>query len=293
MYNIKKAGHFQCKKGKCRMNANMNWTDLEHVIQTQGLKLLSGLVVLVIGIFLVHWIQKLTGRYLKKIKVEPTLESFLNNVIRIILYLVVILTAANVMGIPLISIITLIGSAGVAVSLALQGALSNLVGGVMLLLLKPIKVGEYVKFNDANSSIEGTVRAIGAFYTELIMPDNRRLSIPNSSLTNTPIVNFSREGTRRQDLNFTVSYDADIDEVFVVLKDLAAGDSRILRDPAPEVYLSEYGDSSVVFILRIWCASDDYWDVRYKLMENGKRALDKAGIEIPYPQMDVHIIGKQ
>ena len=187
------------------MNANMNWTDLEHVIQTQGLKLLSGLVVLVTGIFLVHWIQKLTGRYLKKIKVEPTLESFLNNVIRIILYLVVILTAANVMGIPLTSIITLIGSAGVAVSLALQGALSNLVGGVMLLLLKPIKVGEYVKFNDANSSIEGTVRAIGAFYTELIMPDNRRLSIPNSSLTNTPIVNFSREGTRRQDLNFTVS----------------------------------------------------------------------------------------
>ena len=272
------------------MNMNINWNDLGTILQAQGLKLLSGLVVLVIGFIIVHWIQKLSGRYLKKIKVEPTIGSFLNNVIRLILYLIVILTAANVVGIPLTSIITLIGTAGVAVSLALQGALSNLVGGVMLLLLKPIRVGEYVKINDANSSIEGTVRAIGAFYTELTMPDNRRLSIPNSSLTNTPIVNFSREGTRRQDLNFAVSYDADIDEVFAVLKNLAENDKRIFRDPAPAVYLSEYGDSSLVFILRIWCSNDDYWNIRYDLMENGKRALDKAGIEIPYPQLDVHIV---
>ncbi|MBQ6520360.1 MAG: mechanosensitive ion channel family protein [Anaerolineaceae bacterium] len=269
---------------------NMNWTDLGHVIQTQGLKLLSGLLVLLIGFLIVHWILKISGRYIKKIKVEPTLETFLNNVIRLVLYLIVILTAANVMGIPLTSIITLIGTAGVAVSLGLQGALSNLVGGVMLLLLKPIKVGEYVKINDAESNIEGTVDAIGAFYTELIMPDNRRLSIPNSSLTNTPIVNFSREGTRRQDINYAVSYTADTETVLSVLRDLANSDSRILRDPAPVVYLSEYGDSALVFLLRIWCSSNDYWDVRYDLMKNGKQALDKAGIEIPYPQMDVHIV---
>ena len=274
------------------MNININWNELGAILQTQGLKLLTGLVVLIIGSFLVRWVQKISSLYLKKIKVEPTVGSFLNNVIRLVLYLIVILTAANVVGIPLTSIITLIGTAGVAVSLALQGALGNLVGGVMLLLLKPIKVGEYVKFNDANSSIEGTVQSIGAFYTELIMPDNRRLSIPNSSLTNTPIVNFSREGTRRQDLNFTVSYNSDIDEVFAVLKNLADGDPRIFRDPAPEVYLSEYGDSSLVFILRIWCSGADYWDIRYALLEKGKRALDKAGIEIPYPQLDVHIVNK-
>ena len=272
---------------------NMNWTDLGKVLQAQELKLLSGLLVLGVGFFLVRWILKISGRYLKKVKIEPTLESFLNNIIRLVLYLVVILTAANVVGIPLTSIITLIGTAGVAVSLALQGALGNLVGGVMLLLLKPIKVGEYVKINDANSSIEGTVESIGAFYTELIMPDNRRLLIPNSSLTNTPIVNYSREGTRRQDLNFTVSYNADIDEVFAILRNLADSDARIFRDPAPAVYLSEYGDSALVFILRVWSNNADYWDIRYDLMENGKRALDKAGIEIPYPQMDVHLINGQ
>ena len=274
-------------------NTSINWTDLGNVIQVQGLKLLSGLVVLGVGLFIVRWIQKIPERYLNKIKAEPTLITFLNHVIRLILYLIVILTAANVMGIPLTSIITLIGTAGVAVSLALQGALGNLMGGVMLLLLKPVRVGEYVKINDANSSIEGTVRSIGAFYTELLMPDNRTLSIPNSSLTNTPIINFSREGSRRQDLNYSVSYNADIDTVFSLLKNLAESDPRIFRDPAPEVYLSEYGDSSLVFILRIWCKNDDYWNVRYDLMENGKRALDKAGIEIPYPQMDVHIINNQ
>ena len=272
---------------------NMNWNDLGKVLEVQGLKLISGLLVLIIGFFLVHWILKISGRYLKKIKIEPTLETFLNNLIRLILYLVVILTAANVVGIPLTSIITLIGTAGVAISLALQGALSNLVGGAMLLLLKTIKVGEYVKINDANSSIEGTVQAIGAFYTELIMPDNRRLSIPNSSLTNTPIVNFSREGTRRQDISYSVSYASDMDTVFSVLKNLAQNDPRILPDPAPAVYLSEYGESSLVFLLRIWCRGSDYWDVRYDLMENGKRALDKAGIEIPYPQMDVHIVNQE
>ena len=192
-------------------NTSINWTDLGSVIQVQGLKLLSGLVVLGVGLFIVRWIQKIPERYLNKIKAEPTLITFLNHVIKLILYLIVTLTAANVMGIPLTSIITLIGTAGVAVSLALQGALGNLVGGVMLLLLKPVRVGEYVKINDANSSIEGTVRSIGAFYTELIMPDNRRLSIPNSSLTNTPIINFSREGSRRQDVNYTVGYNADVD----------------------------------------------------------------------------------
>lgn len=267
----------------------MSWDDVTNLIKIQGVKLISGLLVLGIGFFLVHWILKLSQQYLKKIKIEPTLESFLKNVIRLVLYLIVILTAAGIVGIPLTSIITLIGTIGVAVSLALQGALSNLVGGMMLLLLKPIKVGEYVKINDANSSIEGTVKAIGAFYTELTMPDNRRISIPNSSLTNTPIVNFSREGTRRQDFNFAVSYNADIEQVFSVLQKLAESDPRIFRDPAPAVYLSEQGDSSLIFLVRIWCKNEDYWDLRYDLMKNSKIALDQAGIEIPYPQMDVHI----
>lgn len=141
----------------------MSWEKLGETIQTQGLRLLSGLLVKAIGIFLVHWILRLSKNRLVKIKLEPTVASFLQNLIRLMLYILVFLTAANVMGIPLASIITVIASAGVAVSLALQGALSNLVGGVILLILKPIMVGEYVKISDANGSIEGTVKAVGAF----------------------------------------------------------------------------------------------------------------------------------
>ena len=265
---------------------------LEKVItylEEQGLNLLRGLLVMAIGFFLVNWILKFTKNHLKKIKVEPTLESFLNNLIRLVLYILVVLTAVNVMGIPLTSILTLIASAGVAISLALQGALSNLVGGVILLLLKPIKAGEYVKITDANGTIEGTVVGIGAFYTELSMPDRRHLSVPNSSLTDTPIFNFSREGTRRLDVTFPISYEADIDHVFRVLMDLAKGHPAVFTDPAPVVHLSAYNDSSLSYLVRIWCKSEDYWDINFYLLEEGRRALIKAGIGIPYPQMDVHM----
>ena len=267
----------------------MNWQKIGDYLQTQGVNLFRGLIVLAVGFFLANWIQKLSQKHIKKINIDPTLESFLNNLIRIILYIIVILTVANVMGIPLTSIITIFASAGVAVSLALQGALSNLVGGVFLLILKPIKFGEYVRIGDANGSIEGTVTGIGAFYTELSMPDRRRISIPNSSLTNTPIINYNREGTRRLDLTFSVSYGADMDRVIELLTELAQNAPKVLSDPAPVIHLSAYNDSSISYLVRIWCKSEDYWDINYYLLEEGKRALDRAGIEIPFPQMDIHM----
>ncbi len=267
----------------------MSWEKLGDLIQTQGINLLSGLLVLAAGFILVKYLLKISSRYLKKIKIEPTLESFLNNLVRLILYIIVILTAAGVMGIPMTSVLTLIASAGVAVSLAMQGALSNLVGGVMLLLLKPIRVGEYVRIGDANASIEGTVTGIGAFYTELKMPDHRRISIPNSSLTNTPIINFNREGTRRLDMTFSLSYQTDIDKAMEVLEKLAKDHPAVFTDPAPVVHLSNLGESGMDFLVRIWCKSEDYWDINFYLIEEGKRRLDAAGMEIPYPQMDVHM----
>ena len=267
----------------------MSWEKLSDVIRIQGLKLLGGLLVLIAGFFLINRILKLFGKKLDKIKVEPTLKIFLSNLIRIILSVLVILTAANVMGIPLTSIITIIASAGVAVSLALQGALGNLVGGAILLILKPIKAGEYVKITDADGSIEGTVRGIGAFYTELTMPDNRRLSIPNRQLTDTPIFNFSREGTRRLDVIYSISRGADMDRVFSILRELAEGNPAVFRDPVPEVHISACGDNSYTYFVRVWCKNEDYWNINYYLLEEGKRVLDQAGIEIPYPQMDVHL----
>ena len=245
--------------------------------ETQGVNLLRGILVLTVGLFLVHWIMKLIEKSNRFVHIEATLKGFLTNLFKLILYIIVILTAANVIGIPLTSVVTLVASAGVAISLAMQGALSNLVGGLTLLLLKPIRAGEYVKIGEN----EGTVRTIGAFYTDLITLDNRHINLPNSALTNTAIINYSREGTRRLDVTFSVSYDSDLDQVYHTLKSVVAANPSILPDPAPAVVLNQCADSSLDFIARVWVKSADYWDVNYYLLDAGKRALDKAGIEIP------------
>ena len=263
----------------------MDYKTIIEYLRTQGVYLLRGLLVLVVGFFMIHWLFKLLGKNRKYIRIEPTLKGFLDNFIKLVLYIVVILTAANVMGIPMTSIVTLVASAGVAISLALQGALSNLVGGAMLLLLKPIRVDEYVKIGD----IEGTVKRISAFYTELAMPDNRFISVPNSTLTNTAIINNSRLGTRRLDVSFSVSYQADIAHVKAVLMEVVHRQSAIMPDPEPVVKLTECGDSALKFVIRVWVTTADYWNVNFFLLEEGKQALDRAGIGIPYPQMDVHL----
>jgi small conductance mechanosensitive channel len=247
--------------------------------------LLRGIAVLVIGIVIVHWIIKIIERHEDRMKIEPTLRGFIKNLIRILLYVVVVMTAANTMGVPMTSIVTLIGSAGVAVSLALQGVLGNLIGGFILLLFKPIRVGEYVKIGDN----EGTVKTIGAFYTEMTTVDNRHINLPNGTLTNTPIINFTREGTRRLDLTFSVSYESDMDQVYEVLNRVVSEEKAILADPAPTVNLIKCGDSSLDFTVRVWVNAADYWPVTFRMTDNGKRALDQAGISIPYPQMDVHM----
>lgn len=256
------------------------------IVETQGMKLLGGIIVLVTGFFLVHWAMKFLTRSERFSRVEATLRGFLQNLIRLVLCVVVILTAANVMGIPLTSFVALLASAGVAVSLAMQGALSNFVGGMTILLLKPFRADDYVKIGDT----EGTVRSIGLFYTELTTPDNRHISLPNSNLTNTAIVNFTREGTRRLDVNFGVSYSADIDRTIAALTGVIRETQGILPDPTPVVKLTECGDSSLTFMMRVWCRSSDYWEVNWALLERGKRALDREGIEIPYPQLDVHLV---
>ena len=255
------------------------------IAEEQGMKLLGGIIVLSVGFFLVRWIMKLLTRNDHLNKIEPTIKGFLLNLVKVLLYIIVVLTAANVMGIPLTSFVALLGSAGVAVSLAMQGALSNLVGGLTILLLKPFKVDDYVKIGET----EGTVQSIGTFFTEFTTPDNRHISLPNSSLTNTAIVNYSREGTRRLDVNFGVSYDADIDHTVNTLREAVSMTKGIFNQPEPVVKLTECGDSSLVYMVRIWCKGEDYWNVNWDLTENGKRLLDREGIEIPYPQMDVHM----
>ncbi len=265
----------------------MDFKELLKKLEESGLKLLAGVAVLVVGMILVRLLIKLVLKRNPLKKAEPTVKSFVGALFRIVLYSAVILAAIGVMGIPLSSFVTLLASAGVAVSLALQGALSNFVGGVVLLLNKQVRAGEYIKVGE----VEGTVRAVGLFYTELITADNKHVSLPNSSLTNTAIVNFTREGTRRLDIKFGVSYGSDLAAVRAALLSVTIGDEGILSEPAPQVLLDECADSSLNCLLRIWCRQEDYWRLRFALTEKGRNALNEAGVEIPFPQLDVHMKG--
>ena len=265
--------------------SGVNTSSIMDYLGKAGMNLVSGILVLVVGFFLVHWIGKLLKHNKKFLAIEPTLRGFLQNLVKIALSVIVVLTAVNIMGIPMTSVITLLASGGVAIGLALQGAVGNLLGGLILLILRPIRAGEYVKIGDS----EGIVKTIGAYYTELITVDNKQLCLPNGALTNTPITNFSREGTRRLDLTFSVDYSSDLDQVYRVLNDLVAKEASILADPAPQIVLMKCADSSLDFAVRVWVKADDYWPVNFRLLDQGKRALDAAGISIPFPQMDVHV----
>ena len=210
---------------------NINPDSVINFLKTAGLDLLRGILVLVVGFFLVHWISKLLSRSKKLSVIEPTLRGFLHNLVKILLSVIVILTAVNIMGIPMTSVVTLLASGGVAIGLALQGAVGNLIGGLLLLILRPIKAGEYVKIGDC----EGVVKTVGAYYTELVTADNKHIDLPNGNLTNTAITNYSRETTRRLDLTFSVDYSTDLDTVYRVLNDLVAKEPAVLMDPAPQI----------------------------------------------------------
>lgn len=263
----------------------ISWETIGPVLTEAGLKLLGGLAVLVVGLLIVRWLKKLIRRTRLFTKMEPTAAGFLKNLINVLLYALVFLSAAGVLGVPLSLFVTIVSLAGAALSLALQGALSNFIGGIIILVLKPFKAGQYIKVGDT----DGTVRQIGMYYTELVTPDGKHISLPNSSLTSTAIVNFSAEEVRRLDLDFGVSYSAPIDEVQQVLMGVVQKNDLILKDPAPQVLLQEMADSAVKYRVRVHVKNPDYWTVNYYLLEEGKRALDRAGLEIPFPQVDVHI----
>ena len=262
--------------------------DLEKIksfLTSAGVNLLKGIIILVVGIFLVHWLVKFLKRSKLLGKLDLSLQTFFITSIKLILILVVVLSAANVIGVPLTSVITIFASAGVAISLGMQSALGNLVGGLTLLILKPIKTGEYVKIGEYS----GIVKRIGAFYTEIKTLDNSLISLPNSNLTNTAIVNYSHEGISRIEASFTVSYHSDIDRVREVLLEMAKKGEKVLEDPSPWVLITKCTETGVVVLVRAWAKAEDWGNVYYYLLEHGKRALDAAGINVPYQQMDVHL----
>lgn len=267
----------------------MNWqTILNYLIQlatSWGIKLLEALVLLVVGLKLVKWLKKWLKESPKLDKLDSGLRSFLISFSTIILYALLIIVIASILGIPATSFITILASCGVAVGLALQGSLSNFAGGLMILFFRPFKVGDFIEA----SGETGIVQEITVVYTVLLTLDNKRVTIPNGGLTNSVIKNYSSEELRRVDLTFNVAYGSDVEQVKALIGKLAAAHPLALKEPAPFVRLSAHGDSALTFTTRVWCKNADYWDVYFDLTEGVKKAFDEKGIQIPYPQMDVHV----
>jgi small conductance mechanosensitive channel len=217
--------------------------------------------------------------------VDPTLRTVVASLVRYSILIVVLVAVLSQIGIQTTSILATLGAAGLAIGLALQGTLSNIAAGMMLLWLRPFRIGDYID----SGSAAGTVKELGLFATELTSWDGIYQFVPNSELWNKKLINYSRLPTRLNDLAFGVAYDDDLDKGLETLMALAAADKRVLSDPAPIVFVDQLGDSAVVLRLRVWSTTGDYWDVRRALTKAGKDALEAAGLSIPFPQRDLHI----
>ncbi len=251
---------------------------------TAGLKILYALIILIVGIKLTGFLVKRFDKSPAYAKLDPSLKSFLKSGAKALLYILVFLTAAYVIGIPMTSFMTILASCGLAIGLALQGSLSNLAGGLMILLFKPFKVGDFIEANGE----QGTVQSITIFYTILHSPENRVVTIPNGTITSGDVVNYWMLDKARLDIPFSTAYDDDIDKTREVVLEVAAAWDIVLDDPAPAVLLDKMDSSSLNFILRVWVEGKNYWDAHFGLAEDIKKALDKNGITIPFPQLDIH-----
>ena len=250
-----------------------------------GISLLMALAILIVGRQLVKLILRLITVALEKSKVEDTVRIFVTNLLNTLLMILVFIAAINQLGIETTSIIAVLGAAGLAIGLALQGSLSNFAAGILIVIYRPYKVGDYIEAGNH----AGTVKDIQIFSTVLKTPDNKIVVVPNGSIMNGSIVNYSDQDTRRVDLIISCSYEDDIDKVRSVLEEILKKEKRILKDPKPQIAVAELADSSVNFIFRPWVKRTDYLPVYYSLLEEVKKRFDKEGISIPYPQSDVHI----
>ncbi len=262
---------------------SMNFELLKTWVMGLGIKVLAGVVILIVGFKLVNLVDSRLQRRKDFIKIDPTLKSFLSSALRMGLKTLVLVTAIISMGIPMTSFVALIGAAGLSVGLALQGSLSNLAGGVLIIFLRPFKVGDFIEGNGHS----GTVRDIGLFYTHLNTPDNRSVVIPNSGLSNSSLINYSEHSERRVDFEFGVSYDSNIKDVKRVIRSVIDKNEMIMQEPEPFIRLANHGASSLDFKVRVWVKAEDYWEVFFTTQEEVKEAFDQAGIEIPYPHMVV------
>lgn len=256
-----------------------------------GTRIVLAAIVLFIGMQLIRLIRRLVRKSLERGGADQGVLQFIDSFLKFSLYIVLLLTIASGFGLDAASILALLGSAGVAIGLAIQGSLANFVGGVLILLLKPFKVGDYIK-EDTNGN-EGTVVSIELFYTRLTTADNRVIVLPNGTLANSSLTNVTACDSRRLDIKVGISYDADIRRAKDILQRVLEEDEGVLKEKEHFVYVDELAESSVNLGIRCWLSMDGYWKGKWRLTENVKYALDEAEIRIPYPQMDVHLPGKK
>jgi len=269
------------------MNKNIDsilvWLQVQGV--EYGLRILGAIAILLIGL----WVAKLLANLLRKVlearKLDPMIVTFIYNIAKGALIAFVIVAAVQKLGIQTASFIAVVGAIGLAMSLALQGTLGNFASGVIMLVLRPFNKGDYIE----GGGTSGSVEHIDIFATILNSPDNKRIIVPNGKLMNDVIVNYSTLATRRLDFTFGCSYSDDIPKVKTVLTRIASEDARFLKDPEPQVLVSELADSSVNLILRTWVKKEDYWPLTFETIEKVKLTFDQEGISIPFPQQDVHL----
>jgi len=250
-----------------------------------GLSLLFAVIILILGAWAAKFIKRMLARTLGKRNLDPIIVGFLANIAYIIVLVVVVLAALDRLGIRTTSFVAIIGAAGLAIGLALQGALANFAAGFLMIIFRPFKKGDYIEA----AGTAGIVDEIQVFTSILNTPDNRRVIVPNSKIMSDNITNYSAKETRRLDLTFGVSYSDDIPKVKQVLQRIVQEDSRVLKEPAAQILVGELGDSSVNFIMRVWIKSADYWPFKFDTTEKVKITFDKEGITIPFPQRDVHL----
>lgn len=259
------------------------------LLTTYGFNVLGGIVMLIVGWIIAGWARGAVDQGLGRIEqIDITLRRFLASATR---YIILVLTALAVLskfGVQTASLITVFGAASLAIGLALQGSLSNLAAGVMLLFFRPFRVGDYIEAGGH----AGTVKAIDLFMTELATPDNVRILVPNGNIWGGAVVNYSHHPTRRVDLLVGIAYEDDIDKAFETIHAVISADERVHADPAPMLAVGELADSSVNIVIRIWCDAGDYWPLKFAMTKGIKEAFDRDGISIPFPQRVVHLTGQ-
>ena len=266
-------------------DANKYSQQLIDLVWDWGPKVVTAILTLIIGLWIIGIITRALGKGMQKRNVDPSLAPFLKSLVGALLKIILFISVIGMVGIEATSFVAVLGAAGLAIGLALQGTLQNFAGGVIILLLKPFKVGDWVD----TGSYAGTVNQIQIFNTILKTPDNKTIIIPNGGLANSSVTNFSAEPRRRVDFTFGVGYGDSTEKTKETLMELIHADERILKDPEPFVAVSALADSSVNFVVRVWVESGNYWGVYFDMNENVYNKFNEVGLNIPFPQMDVHV----